>query len=90
MLGNARKISVNTFETGCEYTLFSGFNNEDTLGYGGPTRFCFGTPCAASCCRLCRKSNKMTSRGHVGATLRIGVEWVGEGWSATEVFNGGV
>lgn len=32
MLGNVRKMSVNTFETGCEYTLFSGFNNEDTLG----------------------------------------------------------
>lgn len=74
MSGNVRRMSVKTFETGCELALFSGFRREETLGYGGPASFCLGIPCAASRCRLSRKSIRMLSRVQVGAVFLIGVE----------------
>lgn len=77
MSGKVRRISVNTLDTGCEYTLFSGFSSEETLGYGGPTSFCLGMPCAASCCRLCRKSSRILSKVHVGAVFLMGVAYAG-------------
>lgn len=61
MLGNVRKMLVESLENGCEYMLSSGLNSEDILGYGGPARFYFGIPWAASCCRLWRKPNSMAS-----------------------------
>jgi hypothetical protein len=32
MSGNVRRISVKTFDTGCELALFSGLRREETLG----------------------------------------------------------
>lgn len=87
MLRNVRWMSVKSLETGCDDTLFLGFNSEDILGYTGPARFGFGIPWAASCCRLWRKSNSMASSVHVSAVFRIGVKWAKRICSVTEGFN---
>ena len=70
MSGNVRRMSVNSFDSGCASTTRSGYASEVKFGYCGPTSVFMGTPSAARFCRSWRKSSNMTSRGHVAGSFR--------------------
>ena len=58
-------MSVNIFDSGCEFSLWWGLSSDTKLGYAGPTSSRVGMPSIALCRLSPRKSSNRPSKAHV-------------------------